>query len=192
MNADLVPLARTSLRAPRDAADRIMTLGLPRDVLWTALALVAVVNTFLVLLAVNMSTPPLELPGYFQRPIALFLLITGMTVIYVHAIYWAGLMLGGKGSLNDVLALVIWFQVLRAVAQVAVVVLSLAVPVLGLMLSLAILIWGAWIILNFIAAAMHLPSVAHALGVLIVSAVGLVIGLGLLLALIGTVTQGVS
>ena len=143
MNAELVPLAQTSLRAPREAAERIAALRLPRDVLWTALALVAVLNTFLVLLAISTSAPTFELPGYFDRPLALYLLITGMTVIYVHTVYWAGLMLGGKGSLNDVLAVVIWFQVLRAVAQVAVVVLSFAVPVLGLLLSLAVLIWAS-------------------------------------------------
>ena len=120
MNPALVELVRTTLRAPRDAAGQIMALRLTRDVLWTALALVAVGNAALLFVIFQTSDTEFPLPGYVERPLALFVIIAGMMVIYVHGMYWAGLALGGSGSLDDVLALVIWFQTLRALAQVAI------------------------------------------------------------------------
>ena len=56
----LVPLAQTSIRDPQSGARAVLAMGLPRDVLWTALALVAIANAFIVLLVVNTSssTPP--------------------------------------------------------------------------------------------------------------------------------------
>lgn len=188
----LFQLTQNTLKDPRAVAEQIMRWNLARDTLWTALALVAVVNTFLVLLLVQISGSVMPLPSYFDSPLTLFVLLTGLMVIYIHAMYWAGLMIGGQGKLMDVLALVVWFQVLRAMAQLAVIVVSLAIPALGMMLSLVIAVWALWVFLNFIAVAMHLPSAGHAFLVLIISAAGLVLGLGVLLTMIGLSAQGVS
>lgn len=185
MENAFVPLIRTSLSTPRLAAAEVMGMGLSRDTLWTGLALVAVINTFLVYFMVGMSTgPTLPLPGYFERPLVLFFLIAGLTVVYVHAMYWAGHAIGGQGRLMDVLAVVVWFQVLRAIAQAAVIFLSLAIPALGALLSLVVAVWGFWIFLNFLAQALNLTSAWHSIAVLVVAFVGLVLGVGLLTALI--------
>jgi hypothetical protein len=187
----LMPLVQTTLRAPRLAAEQIIGWRLSRDALWTALALVAVLNTFVIVLLIQVSQPSVPLPSYFSMPLALYVLLAGILVVYVHAIYWAGLAIGGQGALNDVLALVVWLQVLRAVAQVGVLVLTIVVPSLALILSLTIGIWGLWILLNFIALALNLPSIGHAIAVLIIGAVGLVLGLGILLSLITVAATGV-
>lgn len=191
MEKALVPLIQDSLRAPRETAQRIMALGLGRDVLWTALALVAVVNTFIVVLVMQIAPPEFPVPSYLGRPLTLFILIAGLLVVYVHAMYWAGLAIGGKGALMDVLAVVVWFQVLRAMAQAAIILVSLALPGAGGLLSLVVAIWGLWIFLNFIAAALNLATAWHSLAVLLVAFVGLVLGMGTIVALIGGVTQGV-
>lgn len=191
MFARFSQLAVTSLRDPKVAAQMIMDMGLSRDVLWTALALVAIINTFLVMVIVEVSGPAMPLPGYFDRPLALFILITGLMVVYIHAMYWAGMAIGGQGTLTDVLALVVWFQVLRAVAQMGVIVVSGLVPALGLLMSLVIAIWSLWIFLHFLTTALHLSTIWHALAVLVVAFVGLVLGLGVLMALIGGFAQGV-
>ncbi len=191
MTAALVPLIQQSLKAPRDAAETVIGMQLGRDVLWTALALVAVINTFLILIIIEVSGPTVPLPGYFNRPLALFILIAGLTVVYVHAMYWSGLAIGGQGNLMDVLALVVWFQILRALAQGLVILVSLLIPSLGALLSLAVAIWGFWIFLNFLATALHLNSPWHAIAVLVVAFVGLVLGLGILMAVLGGLAQGV-
>lgn len=186
----LISLARTSIKEPRVAARQVIDLGLARDVLWSALALVAIANVFIVLLVVNTSEPSFPLPGYVNAPMALFLLIAGLMVVYVHAIYWAGLAIGGKGALDDVLAVLVWFQSLRAVAQFTVIFVSLALPGMGLLLSLVVAVWGFWIFLNFMAEALNLKSVGHSLLALIIAGVGLILGLGILLSLIGIGAQG--
>ncbi|MDF3413831.1 YIP1 family protein [Sulfitobacter sp. M57] len=191
MRDALVPMVQTSLRNPRGAARLILAMNLGRDALWTALALVAAVNTFLVLLIVHTSATPLPLPGYFEKPLTLFVLIAGLMVVYIHAMYWAGLVVGGKGGLMDVLAVVVWFQVLRAMAQAAVVLLSLAIPPLGGLLSLVVAVWGLWIFLSFLAEALNLRSLWHAVAALCVASVGLVLGLAVLIAIIGGAALGV-
>lgn len=187
MDATLLKgLAQKTLWTPREAAQEIMSWQLSRDVLWTALALVAVANTFLALLLSQISGPSaMPLPGYFDAPLALFVLIAGLMVVYIHGMYWSGLAMGGKGTLMDVLALVVWFQALRAAAQVAVIVLTLAIPAFGMLLSLVVAGWGLWIFLNFLATALKLPTLWHSFGVLLLAAVGMLLGLGLLLGLVG-------
>ena len=50
MDKDLLQsMVFTSMRSPKEAAQQVINLGLKRDALWTALALAAVINTFLVL-----------------------------------------------------------------------------------------------------------------------------------------------
>ena len=190
MQQILGPLVQESIRSPATAARRVLDLGLPRDVLWTALALAAIINTFLVLLIIEMSSTPMPLPGYFDRPLALFVLIAGLTVVYVHAMFWSGKAIGGSGTLTDILAVVVWFQVLRAMAQVCVILVSLALPGLGALLSLVVAVWSFWIFMNFLATALNLATPWHALAVLAVSFVGLILGLGILTALIGGIAQG--
>jgi hypothetical protein len=168
-----------------------MSMGLGRDVLWTALALVAVINTFLILLIVATSSATMPLPGYFDKPLTLFVLIAGLMVVYIHAMYWVGLAVGGKGALMDVLAVVVWFQVLRAIAQAAVVLLSLAIPPLGAILSLVVAGWGIWIFLSFLAEALNLRSLWHGVAVVCVAFIGIVMGMAVLIAMIGGAAQGV-
>ena len=99
-------------------------------------------------------------------------------------------MIKGQGRLDDLLALVVWLLALRTAAQLAVVLVSLLVPAFGILALMLVSVWGLWILLNFIATALNLPSVAHGLVVLIIGLVGLVLGLGILLTLIGIGPQG--
>ena len=185
MQAAFLPLLRLSFQAPRDAARQVLGLNLGRDALWTALALVAIANTFLMYLGNQPSTTSaVPLPGYFAQPLALFILSAGSMVVFVHAIYWAGKAIGGEGSLMDVLAVVVWFQVVLSIAQVAVILVAIAVPALGALLSVVVLVWGLWLFLNFVAEALQMASPWQALATLIVAFIGLVLGIGILTALV--------
>jgi len=192
MENALVPMIQTSIRTPRVAARLIMEMNFPRQTLWTGLALVAVINTIMLYLMVQTSPPTLQVPGYFDQPFVLFLLNAGLMAVYVHVMYWSGLAIGGKGHLLDVLAVVVWFQALWIMAQAATLLLSLALPGgLGGIISLGVAIWGFWIFMNFLAAALNLTSPWHSIAVLLVSFIGLIVGLGILMALIGGLAQGV-
>ncbi|WP_370401421.1 Yip1 family protein [Sulfitobacter sp. JB4-11] len=191
MEATLMPLVQTTLRQPRLAAEMIMGLGLKRDVLWTALALGAALHALVLQLVLSVSEPAMPLPGYMSMPLVLFVLIAGVMVIYVHALHWAARALGGKGELWDMLAVIVWLQLLRATAQLILLVVSLAMPLLGMVLALVVGVWGLWILFNFIAAAGRLPTAGHGIAVVVMAAVGLVLGLSIFLSLIGLSAQGV-
>jgi hypothetical protein len=187
---DVMPLVKTTVLNPPDAARMIMGLNLSREVLWTALALVAALNTLIIQALLIGSGPSATIPSYFHAPFTLFVLMAGVMVIYVHALFWAGLALKGQGRLDDLLAVIVWLQVLRIAAQLGVVLISLVVPALGVLAMIAVAIWGLWILLNFIATALNLPSPGHGLVALIIGLAGLVLSLSILLALIGVGAQG--
>lgn len=185
MENAVIPLMRLSIQAPKSAAEQIISMRFERDALWSALALVAVLNTFLMYFVnQNAGNSGMQFPAYFSQPLAMFVLSAGVTVVYVHAMYWAGQAVGGDGTLMDVLTIVVWFQALWVLAQIAVTVLAIAVPGLGAMLSLIVLIWGFWIFLNFLTVAVGLRTPWHAFAVVLMAFAGVVVGLGVLTALV--------
>lgn len=190
--ADIGQLAQTTLSAPRQAARQIIAMELPRDVLWTALALVAAINTIVLQLLISISPPEAQsqFPSYFNAPLAVYILLAGIMVLYVHSVYWAGTAMGGQGRLFDVLALIIWLQILRTCAQFVVVVLTVVAPSLAALLSLVVFALAFWILLNFVTEAMALPSLGHTFLALLMAVIGLVLGLGILLAVLGLAAQG--
>ncbi len=187
----LIPLARTTLREPRRAAETILSWQLSRETLWTAMALVAALYTFVLSLLIALTPSTLNLPGYAASPLALFVLVAGIMVVYVHAAYWTGLATGGSGTLDGLLAVMVWLQVMRAVAELALIVLSFVMPSMATLASIVLTGWSLWVMLHFLVAALHLPSMGKAFLVLVLSGIGLVVGLGILLALIGLTAQGV-
>ena len=183
-------LAIETVQSPRTAARKIMGLHLSREVLWTGLVLAGAVNTIIYSTSLLMTDISM-LPALFRNPLMFFVLITGLLALTVHAFYWTGRALGGRGDLGELLALLVWLQGLRAVAQAVMVVLLPISPVLGQLFSLVVGILGLWITVNFVAEALRLPSLFHALGVLLVAAVGMVLGLVILAGLIGISAMGV-
>ena len=193
MNTEmLIPLTQSTLRTPKLAAEQLVNWSLKRDVLWTALALVAAVNTLLLVILLNISPPEqTNLPGYFDNPLALYILQTGLLVVYVHALYWTGRSLGGQGELADLLILTVWLLALGAAVRIAILAFSVILPPVAALMSVITFIWGIWIFLHFIRVGLQLPSFGHAIATLFIGAVGMIFGLALVLALISLLAQGV-
>jgi len=185
-------LAQTTVRSPRVAARQIIALDLGRDVIWTALAAVAAVNTIILHLTLRNAPAQMQVqfPAYASDPIVLFMLLSGMMVLYFHILFWSGQAMGGQGRLYDVVALLVWLQVLRTCVQVVVLGLAFTLPSLAGLLSLAAAVVAFWILLNFLTEGLTLPTLWHALLVLVVSLVGVVLGMGTLIALVGAVATG--
>lgn len=191
MNADaLKALALETIQSPRTAAQKILSLHFSRDILWSGLILVACINSIIYSFSLFLGDTS-ALPALFRNPVMFFALVTGVLILTVHAFYWTGLALGGQGDLGDLLALVVWLQGLRAIAQAALFLLMFISPVIGQLFSLGIGILGLWITVNFITEALRLPGLMHGVGVIVLSAVGIVFGLMILAGLIGLGTLGV-
>lgn len=187
----LKELALETIQSPRSAARKIIALNLSRDVLWSGLILVSCINSIIYSFSLFFGDTS-ELPALFRNPIMFFALITGVLVLTVHGFYWTGRALGGQGDLGELLVLLVWLQGLRVVAQAALFVLMLVSPIIGQLFSLAIGVLGLWITVNFITEALRLPGLMHAVGVIVLAAVGIVFGLAILISIIGLGAMGVS
>lgn len=191
MNIDaLKALALETIQSPRTAAQKIISLNLSRDVLWSGLVLVACVNSIIYSFSLFLGDTS-ALPTLFRNPVLFFTLVTGVLILTVHGFYWTGRALGGQGDLGDLLALMVWLQGLRAIAQAALFVMMLVSPLIGQLFSLAVGILGLWITVNFVTEALRLPSLMHGVGVIVLAVVGIVFGLLILISIVGLGTMGV-
>lgn len=192
INTDVVKdLAIETLQTPRVAAQKIMGLNLGRDVLWSSLILVACISSIIFSVSLMLSGASAEQPALLRSPAMFFLIVTGLQILTVHAFYWAGRALGGQGDLGEMLSLLIWIQALQAIASAALFLIMFISPQIEQLLSFAVGLLGFWITLNFITEALRLPSLWHAVGVVIVATLGIAVGIGILVSMIGFGALGV-
>lgn len=180
-----------TLRDPHAAADIVLGWNLSKEAMWTAIALVSVIVTILSTVSNIILPVPAPLNAIVGNPFMYFVIAAGGFVATVHAIYWTGRMLGGRGRLEDLMILLLWLQAMRAVAQVVVLVTLLIAPILASFLVLIIAVATIWVFINFISIGVHLNSMVRAVVVLVVAALALVVGLSFLLSLIGVSALGV-
>jgi len=180
-----------TLRDPREAADIILGWDLSKEAMWTAIALVSVMITILSTVSNIILPVPAPLNAIVGNPFIYFILAAGGFIATVHAIYWTGRMLGGRGRIEDLMVLLLWLQAMRAVAQGAVLVMLLLAPILASFLVLIIAVATIWVFVNFISIGLHLDSIVRGVVVLVVAALALIVGMSFLLSLIGVSALGV-
>lgn len=184
-------LALLTLRDPHAAAEIILSWNLPKEAIWTGIALVSVIVTILSTLS-NMLMPAEDpLGAMVSAPLIYFIIAAGGFVATVYAIYWTGRMLGGRGDVKDLMVLLLWLQGLWAGAQAAMLVCLLIAPVLATFLLLFVALATIWVFVHFISIGLQLNSLMRAVVVLIVGTIVLIIGTGFLLSLIGVSSVGV-
>ncbi len=182
---DFRGLVGLTLRHPATAARVLIGLGLPSQALWSALALAAALQAILFTLSTMLFPVPFVVPAILSAPLSVFGLIFAALVLSVYGLLWAGRMLGGQGDLAGILVLCVWAQLLRAGLQAFGIFLSLTLPGLTPLLSLAALALGLYIFVNFINEAHGLDSPMRAFGVLAGAFVIMALGLSILLSVIG-------
>ncbi len=185
-------LALTSITDPASAARSLLNLTLPREAIWTALILVAVLNTMLFTLSNVLAPGPSPLPGLFDAPTVYLGFVFFGLVMVIYAIFWVGRAVGGEGSLLDVMVLIVWLQGLRVVVQAVALVLLLIMPLLSGLLVIAAAIVGVYILVNFVNQAHRFESLGKSAGVLIGAFIAMVLIVSILLSLVGGPLTGVS
>lgn len=180
-------LAIETVTLPGTAAQKVLALPVPSQAVWLGLALVSILNgIYYALLLPGMARSGMAVPAVAGAPVlmTLFILTVFVTMIVLLAV--SGRMLGGQGDVDRVSRIIVWLQLLRFGAQVAISLISLAIPILGWLASLALGVWGVWILLNFIAAA-HEVQIPKALGALVMTFLGVVLVMSILSAAFGVV-----
>ena len=184
-------LALQTLREPNEAAAIVLDWNLPKEALWTAIALVSVVVTLLSALSNIVLPVPEPLNVLVANPFIYFVIAAGGFVATVYAVYWTGRLMGGQGRIEDLMVLLLWLQALRAAGQALVLVCLLVAPFLASFLVLFIAIATFWIFLNFVSIGLQFNSLLRAFVATLIGAVALVVGLSLLLSLLGISAVGV-
>lgn len=192
-------LAIMTLRQPATAARFVIQAGFRRDVLWSLLLLISIANAILVWLSNKLMGPspeelaqmPFQIPNIVFSPLFAFVFLAGALVVTVHVLYWLGNAIGGTGSLNDMISVLVWLQAMRVMAQIVLLVLIFAVPPLAGLFGLAIAILSLWILVHFVNEAAGLGSLFRTVGILLSAMVGLILGLSFILTITGLATMGI-
>ena len=110
-------LAIETLKTPDVAARHILGLRLEKDVLWIALALAVVLNTFLLSLQ-NVLVPPSDaLPALFASPMLYMFTVGVGQIVFIYAVWLAGTWLNGRGTLPEVMSVLVWLQMMQVAVQ---------------------------------------------------------------------------
>lgn len=182
---NLKDLAVMSVTNPAQAAQILLAQNLRRDVLWLGLALAIVLNTLLFSLSNMMIPGPEGMPLIIQSPMIYAGFVGGGVLATIISIHRVGAMLGGQGSFDDVMVLMVWMQFLRVAVQAVAFVLMLTIPILSFLLVLGASLIGLFIFLHFIDQAHGLGSLMKAAGVLVGSILAIAVVLFILLSLLG-------
>lgn len=192
MNGLLAMVWRT-VRNPREGAEELLSIGVPREALWPALVLVVVLSillaqgtTMLMTGSADMSMP--------VGPAATGFIQLLLLVVMVFAIFWIGRSMGGTGSFEEAILLVAWLQfVMVCVQALQALTLILFPTIVATLIGMAALALFLWLLTNFIAVLHGFSSLLLVFVMILVSAFGLAFGLSLILTLIGVtvpVVQG--
>lgn len=189
---NLRDLTAQTLTDPSAAARALIALRLPQGMLWQALVLMAVLQAMVYALS-DLAVPgPPPLALLLGSPLQFFGIAMLGLILFVHAVHLFGRFLGGSGSLDDLLVVMVWLQCLRAAVQLIMLILSLTVPILAILLMFAATLFGIYITLHFVNQALQLDSLAKALFAFLGAVLMIAVGMSILLALVGAPIPGAT
>ena len=168
---DLLSLIGTTLRAPRDAADRILALDLPREVWWQALAAVVILSMLLAQ-AINLLIPaPMDpfMAMFAQGPLAMVLFQGMLAVAMVFVMDRVGRAFGGQGDFDGALRLTAWLHVVMFALQLGQTLILLLLPPLANLAGIAIMVLNLWILTSFVAQLHGFRSMGAVFGMIVVT-----------------------
>jgi hypothetical protein len=184
----LLRMARDTVSNPREGAETVLSLGLPRQALWLAFALVIVLSMLmgdiLYLFAGVPTDGPLTGP-LGGSPVVMGLLQAGFLYLMTHAITQIGRMFGGTGRFEEALTLVVWLQFIFLCVQVVQLLALLVIPPVAGLITLLALGLFLWLLVNFIAALHGFTSLGMVFVATILSAFTILFLLSLVLTMLG-------
>ncbi len=197
--ADWKALFVLTLKAPRDGAQQLLSLGLPAQALWIALSLVSVVTSMIFAGLLQLAPMPQDEMGELVRtmpaydaPLIFALLQWARAVVTVFVLFWVGRTFGGTGRLVDILAIITWLQAVTFCLMLGIVVLGALLPFVSSILILVMAVWWVWAVVSSLDVAHGFDSVIKAAAVLIVSVIGATIGLSIFIGVMASVFVGTT
>ncbi|WP_299983279.1 Yip1 family protein [uncultured Ruegeria sp.] len=169
-SAALLNMVVLTLTNPAEAARRLLAMRFGPDVLWLAFFLAVILNALVQ--SLSGFVLPLINPEVQQlaEPVSRTLFVSVAAILISVVIFLlVGRVLGGSGSFNDFMTLVVWLQILQIAGQAIVLVSVSVLPFLFLPASLAMLVLSLYITLHFINEAHEFKSLGKSFLVILLS-----------------------
>ena len=190
--ARLMRLIGRSFADPRGTAQMLNAVRFNRGVLWSLLLLVICLSVLALVMSMWAFPSAVQNPVLLLSPFGLAAILGLILVVMVFALYFTGQMLGGQGRFPGMLLMLTWWQGMAVVLQVCQVVVLLAIPVLGAIVSLAGFVWLIVALVVAVTVAHQFDSAFKGFGTVVLALLGTMFGLALILTLIGVGVQGMS
>jgi hypothetical protein len=190
---NLLRMARDTVSNPREGAETVLSLGLPRQALWLAFALVVVLSMLLGDLLYMLADLPRD--GAMTGPLGASPLVMGLMqgaflFLMAHAVTHVGRLFGGTGRFDEALALIVWLQFIFLCVQILQLFAVLVIPPMaGLITMLAVGLFF-WLLVNFIATLHGFTSLGMVFVMTILSGFTILFVLSLILTLLGVTFEG--
>ena len=183
----LSALLRLTFQDAREGAHAVLSLGVPRSALFLMVATVAVLSALMAgifqLLVPQTVGPP---PGVVAITIGGVILGTAI------GLHYAGRAFGGTGELSDAIVMMVWLQVVLLLIQAMQNIVLLVAPgAVGIVFLLAFG-YTLWLMINFIDVLHNFKSRARAAVLLLLTLVGLSVGLGMIFSILGISVPGAT
>ncbi|MEL6169469.1 MAG: Yip1 family protein [Pseudomonadota bacterium] len=183
----LLKMAWRTVTNPREGAEEVLALGIPRQALWPALLLVVVLSMILSVLtnAVLEASGDPAREDIFANPLALGVIEVGFLVLIAAAIYVIGRNMGGRGSFEEGLLLVIWLQFILVCASALQLGALMISGFIAVLISFASVVLFLWLLTHFVAVVHGFRSLAQVFVMILVSMIGISFVLVMVLAILG-------
>ncbi|MGR3713736.1 MAG: Yip1 family protein [Shimia sp.] len=183
-----------TIREPAKAAEIVSNVRVDRITGWMILILAVTLNTLVYFLSTAIFPVPPEFAALpiLTQPYLFWGMLCATTVIFVFAFYWIGRALDGQASFDAILISVGWLQYMRLAVQVAALILMIVAPALSRILTMVAGLYGLWVVMNFLKVVHGFDSYGKAIGVMILSAMGLTVGFSIFLSLMTAAVLGMS
>ena len=184
----------SSIMEPSQAARRVIGFAAPRDALWTALALVAVLNVILMMLLQMITPVPdgMQAGAIVISPIGGVAMIGIFLVLFVMALYQVGQFFGGTGSFDGTLAILVWFQAMSLTLEFMQVLLVLISPAIGSLFGIISLAAMIWVFVNFINVLHAYDNFGTSILTIILALLGTALVAAIVIAILGLTPEGLT
>ena len=183
----LLAMVGRSLRSPREGAEEVLALGVPKEALWLILAIVVVLSVVLAqatsLIVVGAGGEMFD--GLLSNPMVTGTIQLGLLLLMIAAVYVIGRAMGGSGSFEESMLLMSWLQFIMVVIQVAQTLAMLVLPPVAGLIGVAALVIFFWLLTNFIAVLHGFRSLAQVFVMILVSGFTIAFFFSLVLTLLG-------
>jgi len=185
----IVDLIKQTFLQPSDVAQYLITLGYPRPILWLLVVLVSVLSVLTLAVFQILIPMPEASEGLVISPLAYATIIGASLVILVFAINFVGQVLGGDGSFDKAMVLMIWVQFMAIPIQLAQAVMLLVIPALVGFVTMGGLALLFFWLTHFVTQLHGFDSIVRGFATLGLALVGMVMGLAVILTMIGVTAQ---